>query len=170
MKEKTNLYLDKELKNKLTLLAQKSRRSLSQYVEDLIDECPEPLPPALIPLLGTIPGGVPVEALEDKEPKLLEVKRSLLNGKDADLFFALKVRGNSMKDARIYDGSVILLEKRPAQSGDIIAALIDGECTLKRYLKEGHRHILKAENADFPDRFPLYELKELGVFRTVLID
>ena len=141
MKEKANLYLERRLKEKLMLLAKKSRRSLSQYVEDLIDQCPDPDPFPVVPLLGIIPGEISIPPKQEKDVEWIEVHPSAFKKKAPENFFALKVKGNSMKEAGIKNGDTILLEKRTAQSGDIIAALIEGECTLKRYLKEGTKHI-----------------------------
>ena len=50
--------------------------------------------------------------------------------------YALKVRGESMIDAHIMDGDVVIMENKPASNRDIVAALIDGETTLKRLVIE----------------------------------
>jgi repressor LexA len=78
--------------------------------------------------------------------------------------FALRVRGDSMIDAHIVDGDIVILEDRKdVQSGDIVAALIDGETTLKRYVTEHGRPYLKAENPRFPNLTPARELRIQGV-------
>ena len=66
--------------------------------------------------------------------------------------FALRVEGNSMIDAGISDGEILLLEKREARSGDIVVALIDGHATVKYYIIDGDRHLLRAANPNYPDR------------------
>ena len=66
--------------------------------------------------------------------------------------FALRVEGNSMTDAGINDGDILLLEKRDARSGDIVVALIDGHATVKYYIVDGDRHLLRAANPNYPDR------------------
>ena len=66
--------------------------------------------------------------------------------------FALRVEGNSMIDAGISDGDILLLEKREARSGDIVVALIDGHATVKYYIVDGDRHLLRAANPNYPDR------------------
>ena len=78
--------------------------------------------------------------------------------------FALRVRGDSMIGAHILDGDVVILEdSKEVHKGDIIAALIDGETTLKRYVVEHGRPCLKAENPRYPDLIPARELKIQGV-------
>ncbi len=70
--------------------------------------------------------------------------------------FALRVEGDSMIGAGINDGDVVILEKRREQTGDIVAALLDGEVTLKRYVVEAGKHLLRAANPRFKD-IPLNE-------------
>lgn len=69
-----------------------------------------------------------------------------------------------MIDAHIVDGDIVILEDRKdVQSGDIVAALIDGETTLKRYVVEHGRPYLKAENPTYPNLKPARELRIQGV-------
>ncbi len=83
--------------------------------------------------------------------------------------FALRVRGDSMTGAHILDGDVVILEDRKeAKSGDIVAALIDGETTLKRYVVERGRPYLKAENPRYPDLRPAQELRIQGVMISLI--
>ncbi len=77
--------------------------------------------------------------------------------------FGLKVRGDSMIGAHIDDGDLVILEARPAHHGDIVAALIDGETTLKRFVMERGRSFLRAENPDYPEFYPTEELIVQGV-------
>jgi repressor LexA len=82
--------------------------------------------------------------------------------------FALKVRGDSMIDAHICNGDTVILEFREPRKGDIVAALIDGETTLKRYLIDRGKPFLRAENADYPDLLPAQELIIQGVLVALL--
>jgi len=82
------------------------------------------------------------------------------NGKN---LFALRVRGDSMIDAQIADGDTVVLINRPPRNGDIVAALIDGESTLKRYAVEKGKPYLKAENRNYPDLVPASDLMIQGV-------
>jgi repressor LexA len=69
-----------------------------------------------------------------------------------------------MINAHILDGDIVILEDRKdAHHGDIVAALIDGETTLKRYVVDQGRSYLKAENPLFPDLRPARELRIQGV-------
>jgi repressor LexA len=77
--------------------------------------------------------------------------------------YALKVRGESMIDAHIMDGDHVVLEYREPRDQDIVAALIDGETTLKRYIVNGRKPYLKAENPNYPDLIPAQELLVQGV-------
>jgi repressor LexA len=113
-------------------------------------------------LLGQIAAGMPADSLEQGEASLgIDVAAfGVRNGAEV---FALKVRGESMSGAQIADGDTVILQKRLPKNGDIVAALIDGETTLKRYLVEGGRPYLKAENPAYPNLVPAAELTVQGV-------
>ena len=69
-----------------------------------------------------------------------------------------------MIGAHVLDGDIVILEDRKdVQNGDIVAALIDGETTLKRYVMEHGRPYLKAENPLYPNLVPARELRIQGV-------
>jgi repressor LexA len=87
-----------------------------------------------IPLIGTVAAGWPVLAEEQILGEVL-VEQDLAQG---DRCFALTVEGESMKNAGISDGDVVIVRKQPlAECGDIVVALVDGEATVKRlYLRE----------------------------------
>ena len=83
--------------------------------------------------------------------------------------FALRVRGQSMVNAGIYDGDIVVGEITPvARSGAIVVALIDGESTLKRLVIERGRPYLISENPSCPAFMPLGELVIQGVVHTVV--
>lgn len=99
----------------------------------------------LLPLVGRIAAGRPIEAIPGRETLDLP---TMLAGPDR---YALLVKGDSMIDAGIFDGDYVVLERRDyAQDGDIVAALIDGEeATLKRFRQtHGGEVLLVPENAD----------------------
>ena len=77
--------------------------------------------------------------------------------------FALRVRGDSMTDAKIDDGDVVILEHKHPRHGDIVAALIDGETTLKRLVADDGAPYLKAENPRYTNLIPAQELVIQGV-------
>ena len=68
-----------------------------------------------------------------------------------------------MIDAHIQEGDVVVLEYREPRDGDVVAALIDGETTLKRFLLNDGKPYLKAENPNYPDLIPARELVVQGV-------
>ncbi len=83
--------------------------------------------------------------------------------------FALKVSGDSMIGAGILDGDMVILEHGiPANHGDIVAAAIDGEMTLKRLVVKDRKPFLKAENPKYKTLTPAYELVIEGVFRALI--
>ena len=74
-----------------------------------------------------------------------------------------------MIGAHILDGDIVVLEDRQtAKNGDIVAALIDGETTLKRDVTERGGPYLKAENPKFPDLIPARELRIQGVMTSLV--
>lgn len=73
-----------------------------------------------------------------------------------------------MIDADIQDGDTVIIEPGHPKHGDIVAALIDGQTTLKRLVKQGSKTFLKAENANYPDLVPVTELVIQGIAKSVV--
>src|ERR1700724_1280266 len=116
-----------------------------------------------IPIYGQIPAGMATLTEQTVEGHI-SLDTHSVNASKNGRTFALRVRGDSMIDAHILDGDIVILEDRKdVQSGDIVAALIDGETTLKRYVGEHGRSYLKAENPRYPNLIPARELKVQGV-------
>ncbi|NQX00669.1 repressor LexA [bacterium] len=115
-----------------------------------------------IPLYGSIAAGMSQD-VEQERQGCVSIDITALGIPRNARTFALKVRGDSMIDAHICSGDTVILEFREPRKGDIVAALIDGETTLKRYLVERGKPFLRAENADFPDLIPAQELIIQGV-------
>lgn len=111
-------------------------------------------PPAMarhtIPVLGRIAAGVPIEAIQN-ETHRIRPPDDLPEGDD---HFALEVKGDSMIDAGILDGDLVILKRtEDANTGDIVVALIDDEeATLKRLRKKGASIALEAANPAFETR------------------
>lgn len=120
-----------------------------------------------VPLYGMIPAGIP-EGQEQQSDRCITVDpdsiRLLRNART----FALEVRGDSMMGAGILERDVVILEHAEPRNRDIVAALIDGDVTLKRYLVENGRPFLRAENPLYPDLIPASELVIQGVFRALI--
>jgi repressor LexA len=98
-----------------------------------------------VPILGRIAAGAPLLAEENREGSL-PIDASWLQGKGEELF-ALRVRGESMIEAHIVDGDLVLVRRQEsAQPGDIVVALLDDEATVKRFQREGDAVVLKPEH------------------------
>jgi repressor LexA len=116
-----------------------------------------------VPIYGQIPAGMSAMTEQDIEGHVSLDTRSA-NVSKSHGTFALRVRGDSMIGAHIVDGDIVILEQsKEVHNGDIVAALIDGETTLKRYVVDHGRPYLKAENSRYPNLIPARELKIQGV-------
>jgi repressor LexA len=115
-----------------------------------------------VPVLGQIPAGMPAETTETAGAKL-GVDLAAFGVQSNAEVFALKVRGDSMLGAQIADGDTVLLQRRSPKNREIVAALIDGESTLKRYVVNHGEPFLRAENPSYPDLIPAAELVIQGV-------
>jgi repressor LexA len=116
-----------------------------------------------VPIYGQIPAGMSTLSEQIIEGHISLDARSA-NVSNNGRIFALRVRGDSMIGAHIVDGDIVILEDRKdVQNGDIVAGLIDGETTLKRYVVEHGRPYLKAENPRYPDLTPARELRIQGI-------
>lgn len=122
-----------------------------------------------IPVYGSIAAGYPDGVEPAGEIGRLQIDIETAGVRSARRSFALKVRGESMVDAGIFDGDIVIIEQSPARDGDIVAALIDGETTLKRFInRPGRAPYLKAENKSYPQLHPVSELVIQGVARAVV--
>ncbi|GAA0245901.1 transcriptional repressor LexA [Cryptosporangium japonicum] len=94
----------------------------------------------LVPLIGAIAAGSPITADENFE-EALPLPASLVGHGE---FFALRVRGDSMIEAAICDGDIVVVRRQPtAETGDIVAAMLDGEATVKVLnVEDGHVRLL----------------------------
>lgn len=116
-----------------------------------------------VPIYGQIPAGM-ASMTEQEIEGHVSLDHHSANVSKSHGTFALRVRGDSMIDAHILDGDLVILEQsKEVHNGDIVAALIDGETTLKRYVVDRGRPYLKAENPRYPNLIPARELKIQGV-------
>lgn len=113
----------------------------------VLDICDEPVAESInIPLLGQIAAGAPIIADENIEEYLSFPKNMFISG----TFFALKVKGESMQNAGISDGDIaIIKQQKTANNGEIVAALVEDEATLKRYKLSGNKIHLLPENPNY---------------------
>jgi repressor LexA len=103
-----------------------------------------------VPMMGRIAAGVPISAIQNHSQDVVCPPDMIGNGEH----FALEVRGDSMIDAGIHDGDVVIIKRtQSAESGDIVVALVeDEEATLKRIRKRGNAIALEAANAAYETR------------------
>lgn len=120
-----------------------------------------------LPLLGNIKAGFPILAEENKNYLTLD---EYLIG-DPQSSFLLKVSGDSMIGVGIFEGDIVIIEKKKeAFIGDIVLAQIDNEWTLKIFKKDRTRKtiFLEAANPRYPRFYPQRELQIYGVVRAVV--
>ena len=98
-----------------------------------------------VPILGRIAAGAPLLAEENRDGAL-PLDPSWVGGRGDDVF-GLRVRGESMINAHIVEGDLVLVRRQDhAHPGDIVVALVDGEATVKRFARDGHAVLLRPEH------------------------
>jgi repressor LexA len=103
-----------------------------------------------VPILGWVPAGSPLESIESFEGTLSIPVRRRAKSQD---HFALKVVGDSMKDAGILEGDYVIVERvKTIRSGEIVVARIENEVTVKIYEVRGARAYLVPANSKFTER------------------
>ncbi|WP_299140745.1 transcriptional repressor LexA [uncultured Tateyamaria sp.] len=115
-----------------------------------------------LPVMGRIAAGVPISAISEVSHSVA-VPGQMLNGQGEH--YALEVKGDSMIDAGINDGDVVVIRETSAvDNGDIVVALVeDHEATLKRYMRKGDTIALEAANPAYETRmFPVGHVKVQG--------
>ena len=151
-------------------LAERSGRRAGFTPRVIAGDRPSVLPPrgalpvegagaAEIPLMGRIAAGVPIAAISEVSRHIAVPQAMLTQGEH----YALEVRGDSMRDAGINDGDVVVIrETTVADTGDIVVALVDGqEATLKRLRRQGGMIALEAANPAYETR--LYRDEQVRV-------
>jgi len=115
-----------------------------------------------IPIYGNIAAGMPSNSEQELHGCITVDAEAIKIPKGANTF-ALRVSGDSMVNAGIFEGDLVIMEFKQPKHGDIVAALIDGETTLKRFIRQKGRVLLKAENPRYPELIPAKELVIQGV-------
>lgn len=115
------------------------------------------------PIVGSIPAGYPAFAFEDIEG-YMDIPYS-----DEENYFFLRVNGESMKNAGIHTGDLVLIRRQScADNGQVVAARVNGdEATLKRYKRQGDSVLLLPENPDFEPRIVPVKDFETGVAQII---
>jgi repressor LexA len=135
-------------------------------IEVLVDRAKRVVRPG-VPLVGQVAAGQPILAEENIE-ETLEVPE-MLGAEGGD--YALRIRGDSMRDAGILDGDLVVVHPtEDPDNGEIVVALFDDEATVKRYFRESDSIRLQPENPDYePIVTREVEIlgRVIGVFRKV---
>jgi len=101
-----------------------------------------------VPIIGSVAAGAPITAIENVEG-YLTLDRSIFRG---DGLFALRIKGDSMTGMGILDGDMVVVKKKShAEHGEVVVVVIDGDATLKRFVKDANGVRLHAENPKYRD-------------------
>jgi SOS regulatory protein LexA len=160
----------------LILVGFKSKNAVAKLVSKLIDEGVVEkdgqgrlIPTSSyseLPLLGLVEAGVPTMA-EAQDLDTLSLDGYLIN--DRGRTFLLEVKGQSMIEAHIEEGDLVVAERAStARDGDIVVAEVDGDWTLKYFKKLGDRIWLEPANKDFKPIYPKHSLRIAAVVRGVV--
>jgi len=101
-----------------------------------------------VPLIGSVAAGSPITAIENVDG-YVTLDRSIFKG---DGLFALRIKGDSMTGMGILNGDIVVVRKKASAShGEAVVVIIDGDATLKRFIKENGEIRLRAENPAYDD-------------------
>ncbi|HZS42896.1 MAG TPA: S24 family peptidase [Candidatus Paceibacterota bacterium] len=121
-----------------------------------------------IPLLGLVEAGIP-ETAEEIRGDTISLEDFLVENKDST--YLLEVKGDSMIDAHIEEGDMVLVDRKgKPKEGDIVIAEVDGGWTMK-YLRRDSRtgkHYLQPANKNYRNIYPEYEMKIAAIVRAVI--
>ena len=142
--------------------SQKRARSISGLVDTKRDE--EPFV-SKVPILGSVAAGKPLLCEENIDGYVNLVEPFVKAGKS---YFALRVRGTSMRDAGILEGDLAVVERSEAAvDGQIVVAVADGYPTIKRFYKETDGIRLQPENPEFPAIYSK-DVKVVGILSSIV--
>lgn len=131
-----------------------------------IEEPEEHMSAMTLPLFGPIAAGFAAPAEEQAE-ELITLEDYLVKNRSST--FLLRVKGDSMIDAGIFEGDLVVVERgKEPKINEIVVGVLDGEFTLKRLKRDKGKYYLQAENPDYPDLYALEELQVAGVVRGVI--
>lgn len=148
-----NGYLEKDPKGRIKIM------EIEEAVGNIVSSLS-------LPLFGPISAGF-ADPAEEQAEELVTLDNYLVRDKNAT--FLLRVRGDSMINAGIHEGDLVIVERgKEPRVGDIVVGVLDGEFTLKRLKRDKGKYYLQAENDAYPDLFALDELKVAGVVRGVI--
>ncbi len=160
----------------LLLVGFRSKNAVYKLVQKLIDEGMvtkgahgklAPAPKLLeLPMLGFVQAGVPTMA-EAQNLDSMSIDSYLIA--DRGRTFVLEVNGDSMIDAHIEEGDLVIAERRStARDGEIVVAEVDGDWTLKYYRKTGDRVWLEPANKNYKPIYPKESLRIAAVVKGIV--
>jgi repressor LexA len=160
----------------MQLLGFKSKNSVFKLVEKFIDEGllskdskGRLIPNNLIgevPLLGLVEAGIPT-SIDELSGDTMSIDEYLISDKDKT--FILEVKGDSMIDAGIHEGDMVVVERKgEPKVGDIVIAEVDGGWTMKFYRKKGNVVYLEPANKEYKPIYPIYDLKVAAIVKGVI--
>ncbi|OGJ60621.1 repressor LexA [Candidatus Peribacteria bacterium RIFCSPHIGHO2_02_FULL_53_20] len=119
-----------------------------------------------LPLFGPIAAGF-AAPIEEQAEEMVTLDQYLI--RDRTKTFLLRVKGDSMIDAGIFEGDLVIVERgKEPRAGEIVVGILDGEFTLKRLKREKGKYYLQAENPAYPDMYALEELQVAGVVKGIM--
>jgi len=168
----------------MKLVGFKSKNAVAKLIDKLIsegvldkDSSGHLIPNKLIgevPLLGLVEAGFPTVA-EEIDLDMINIDDYLI--KDKDSSYMLEVKGESMIDAGIHEGDMVIAEKvnsegragkKEVKDGDIVIAMVDGGWTMKYYRNRAGKVYLEPANKDFKPIYPENELEVVAVVKGVI--
>ena len=160
----------------MSLFGFKSKTAVSRIVDKLIDAgyiTKDPLGRIMasaafteVPMVGLVKAGFPSPS-EDLMETTMNIENYLIKKKEATYIF--EVDGDSMIDAHIADGDLVIAERtETAKDGEIVIAEVDGEFTLKYFRKQGSKVWLDPANKKFKPIYPINDLKICAIVRGVI--
>jgi len=164
----------------MKLLGFKSKNAVAKVIDKLIgegvldkDSSGHLIPKKMIgevPLLGLVEAGFPTVA-EEIDLDMINIDDYLI--KDKDTSYMLEVKGESMIDAGIHEGDMVIAEKvtersKPVRDGDIVIAMVDGGWTMKYYRNRLGKVYLEPANKNFNNIYPETELVIAAIVKGVV--
>ncbi len=160
----------------MTLLDFKSKNSVYKLINKLVTEgildkdsrgrlVPNRID-SEIPLLGLVEAGIPT-TVDEQSTDMLNLDSYLIRDKSSS--FLLEVKGDSMIDAGIQEGDLVVAERKgEPKIGDIVIAEVDGGWTMKYFRKKGSVVYLEPANKDYKPIFPVHQLRIAAIVRGVI--
>ena len=142
---------------------EKDPKGRIKIIEQSVQEAE--LQPMMLPLFGPISAG----AAEEQAEEILNLEEYIVPQRSRGATFLLRVRGDSMIEAGIQEGDLVVVDRNAEpKAEEIVVGVLDGEFTLKRLRKDKGKFYLQAENPQYPDMYALEELQVAGVVRGVI--